>query len=463
MVQIGLALGLALGLGTGCYNPRRPSCVVSCDADGGCPRGMSCSAGLCTAGPTCTGSISAGETHSCAVRGGGVLCWGGDRDQQLGGAEAATNGAARPTSSPTPVQAAISSSLSPIVAVAAGGRHTCAVGRAGQVACWGDNGSGQLGYGDRQARSAGDGAVPLPAGASAVAAGLYHTCALLEDAGVRCWGDNRFGQLGAGRAGNIGDETSERPVPADVGGPVQRIAAGAYHTCALLVNGTVKCWGWNDYGQLGVGDERSRGLVTEDMGVGLPSVPLGFGLRAIAVAAGGFHSCAIVVATSGDPAGAATGSIKCWGANGGGRLGIGRTVPSAGGRANDLGDALPAVDVGTGRTTRQVVAGGVHTCALLDDFSIRCWGYAGDGELGIGTTTNRGASMEDMGTNLPAVPLGAGLAATLAAGANHACAVHGPDVTCWGQNNFGQLGIGDSSNRGADRTPLVPVMFDPAR
>src|SRR6267154_1731334 len=75
---------------------------------------------------------------------------------------------------------------------------------------------------------------------------------------------------------------------------------------------------------------------------------------------------------------------------------------------------------------RQVVAGGVHTCALLDDFSIRCWGCAGDGELGAGTTTNRGAAMEDMGDNLPAVPLGAGLAATLAAGANHVCAVQGP-------------------------------------
>lgn len=275
---------------------------------------MTCSAGLCTAGPVCTGSISAGETHSCAVRGGGLLCWGGDRDHQLGGAEAATNGAsAAATSRTTPVPAAISSSLLPIVAVAAGGRHTCAVGREGQVVCWGANDSGQLGYGDRQPRPTGDGAVPLPAGASAIVAGLYHTCALLEDASVRCWGDNRFGQLGAGRAGNIGDEDSETPAAADLGGPARQIAAGAYHTCALLVNGTVKCWGWNDYGQLGAGDERSRGIAAADMGVALPSVSLGAGLRAIAVAAGGFHSCAIVAATSGDPEGATNGSVKMLG------------------------------------------------------------------------------------------------------------------------------------------------------
>ena len=457
-------VGLALGAGAGCYDPRRPSCVISCGANGACPREMSCSAGFCTGGPACSGSISAGETHSCAVRGGGVLCWGGDRYQQLGGPAGAMSGAsAQPTSSATPVQASISPSLLPIVAVAAGGRHTCAVGGPGQVVCWGANTSGQLGYGDRQARSAGESAVPLPARAIAVVAGLYHTCALLEDASVRCWGDNRFGQLGAGRAGNVGDESSETPAPADVGGPVQRIAAGAYHTCALLVDGAVKCWGWNDYGQLGVGDERSRGLAAEDMGVGLSSVSLGSGVRAVAVAAGGFHSCAVVVATVGDPAGAAMGSVKCWGANGGGRLGIGRTASSAGGSRNDLGDALPAVDLGSGRSARQVVAGGVHTCALLDDFSIRCWGFAGDGELGVGAATNRGAAMEDMGDNLPAVPLGAGLAATLALGANHACAVQGPVVTCWGQNNLGQLGVGDTSNRGADRTPLAPVAFDPAR
>lgn len=457
-------VGLALGLGTGCYNPRRPSCVISCGASGSCPRGMSCSAGLCTGGPACPGSISAGETHSCAVRGGGVLCWGADRYQLLGGAAGATSDAsAQLTTSTTPVQVSISSSLLPIVAVAAGGRHTCAVGGAGQVVCWGDNASGQLGYGDRQARSAGEGAVPLPARANAVVTGVYHTCALLEDASVRCWGDNRFGQLGAGRPGNIGDDNSETPAPVDVGGPVQRIAAGAYHTCALLVDATVKCWGWNDYGQLGVGDNRSRGLAAEDMGVRLSSVSLGSGLRAIAVAAGGFHSCAIVEATGGDPVDAATGNVKCWGANGGGRLGIGRAASSTGGSRNDLGDALPAVDLGTGRSARQVVAGGVHTCALLDDFSIRCWGYAGDGELGIGTTTNRGAAMEDMGDNLPAVPLGARLAATLAAGANHACAVQGPDVTCWGQNNLGQLGVGDTNNRGADRTPLAPVVFDLTR
>lgn len=458
--------GLVLGLLAGCYNPRRPDCVVSCGPLDACPRGMTCSAGLCTAGPSCASATSAGETHSCALRGGDVLCWGGNRYQQLGA------GSDSGAFSPTPVPASIASSLAPALAVAAGGRHTCALGQAGQVTCWGDNASGQLGRGDRQARPTGDVPLPLPGRARALAAGLYHTCALFDDANVRCWGDNRFGQLGAGRAGNIGDDGGEIEglAPVALGGAVKRVAAGAYHSCALLVDGTVKCWGWNDYGQLGAGDLRSRGLLAQDMGSGLPVVALGTDLRAIDIAAGGFHSCAIVApqdggggrsAGDGSPAAAAgTGAVKCWGANDGGRLGIGQGTPSIGGSRNDLGDALPPVLLATGRTARQVVTGGVHTCVLLDDFSIRCWGYGADGELGIGAVDNRGSSPAELGDALPPVALGAGPAAVaLAAGGNHACAAQGSQVTCWGRNDVGQLGVGDTTDRGNGVTPLAAVSF----
>jgi alpha-tubulin suppressor-like RCC1 family protein len=134
-----LAFGILLGLACGCFSPRRPDCVVSCGADSSCPNGMTCSAGLCTAGASCVSSISAGETHSCAARAGAVYCWGGNRYGQLGGPPSGSGASDTQSVSgeATPRVASIADSARPVTAVAAGGRHTCALGAGGQVFCWG--------------------------------------------------------------------------------------------------------------------------------------------------------------------------------------------------------------------------------------------------------------------------------------------------------------------------------------
>ena len=115
--------------------------------------------------------------------------------------------------------------------------------------------------------------------------------------------------------------------------------------------------------------------------------------------------------------------MKCWGYNGDGELGLGDTTSRGDGWPGEMGDNLPAVDLGTGRTATAIAAGGNHTCALLDDATVKCWGFNGYGQLGLGDTVARGDEVGAMGDSLPAVDLGTGrTAVAIAAGSNHTCA-----------------------------------------
>ena len=170
------------------------------------------------------------------------------------------------------------------------------------------------------------------------------------------------------------------------------IEAGAYHSCALLDNATVKCWGRNNYGQLGIDNSTTMGDGPGEMAV-LPSVDLGTGRTATAISARSFHTCALL-----DNA-----SVKCWGRNKYGQLGIGNTT-TMGDNSSEMA-VLPSVDLGTGRTATAIAAGYSHTCALLDNASVKCWGYNNYGHLGIDNTTNMGDNSSEMGDNLPVVDL----------------------------------------------------------
>jgi alpha-tubulin suppressor-like RCC1 family protein len=143
------------------------------------------------------------------------------------------------------------------------------------------------------------------------------------------------------------------------------------------------------------------------------------------------------------------GTVKCWGA--GGLLGLGDAV-TRGDEPGEMGDALPALDLGL-RPPRRVIeiaVGSTHACALLDDASLKCWGSNGHGQLGLGDTTARGDEPGEMGENLPRVDLGRDLAAHVTAGFDHTCVVAEATghVKCWGANQSGQLGLGDTRNRG---------------
>jgi alpha-tubulin suppressor-like RCC1 family protein len=278
---------------------------------------------------------------------------------------------------------------------------------------------------------------------SPVSAGGYNTCAILDDKSVKCWGYNNEGQLGLGdtnhrgyASGEMGDDLPA--VDLGTGRSATAISVGRQsHACAILDDKSLKCWGNNYYGELGLGDRNHRGDASGEMGDDLPAVDLGTGRSATAISAGDIHTCAILDDKS----------VKCWGYNGQGQLGLGDTR-KRGNDSGEMGENLPAVDLGTGRSAMAISAGGYHTCAILDDKSVKCWGSNNEGQLGLGDTSKRGNDSGEMGENLPAVDLGR-VATAISAGGYHTCAIlDDKSVKCWGSNYMGELGLGDTNHRG---------------
>ncbi|ACO63941.1 predicted protein, partial [Micromonas commoda] len=319
--------------------------------------------------------------------------------------------------------------------------------------CWGNGDFGQLGYGDTRNRGDGPGEMGdnlpiLDVGGSslafkvkAVSVGISHTCAILNDGSVRCWGSGSNGRLGYGDTQNRGDGAGEMDnlpsVDLGSGRSAKFIAAGESHTCAILDDGSAKCWGSGANGRLGYGDTQNRGDGAGEMGDNLPSVDLGSGRSAKFIAAGESHTCAILD----------DGSVKCWGSGANGRLGYGDTQ-NRGDGAGEMGDNLRAIHFSP--TVKTIVTGKAFTCALLYDGSVKCWGLGQNGQLGYGDTQNRGDGPGEMGERLPSVDLGSDRSAKfIAAGGDHTCAILDDDsVKCWGQGQNGQLGYGDTLSRG---------------
>ncbi|OAI38900.1 hypothetical protein AYO38_01790 [bacterium SCGC AG-212-C10] len=280
----------------------------------------------------------------------------------------------------------------------------------------------------------------IPGIVNNVTAGAEFTCALILNGTVACWGDNFFGQLG------LGDTENRGGLPSDMGNNLPSLelgtgrvatllASGSRHSCALLDNNSVKCWGANARGQLGLGDKVARGDGPGEMGDTLPTVSLGPG-TVVELVAGDDHTCVRF----------SDRSVKCWGDNPG-TLGLGDTN-DRGDNAGEMGIALPAVNAGTGSQVDQLAAGSAHTCALLGGGSVKCWGYNAFGQLGLGDVATRGDQAGEMGDALPAVNLG-GAAVEIAAGYHHSCArLQNGSVKCWGHNDAGQLGLGDTDDRG---------------
>jgi len=353
------------------------------------------------------------------------------------------------------------------VQVTAGDYYTCAWVKNDVAKCWGLNASGQLGQGDPTTRgtAAGQLGSALPAinfgtgrTASRIAAGSFHACALLDNGRVKCWGDNGVGQLGLGLGdtlprGNLANQMGDFLPAVDLGTDpntllpytATRIAAGATHSCALLSNRQVKCWGYNAYGQLGLGDTTQRGDAVGSMGDALPAVDLGsdpltgvaYGAKEIGAI--GYQTCAKLD----------NDELKCWGDNRHGQLGQGDIDPR-GVAPLQMGNLLARVKLGPARSARWVAGGAYHLCAVLDDASVKCWGYNLAGQLGLGDADDRGDAKGEMAGSLLAIDLGSGLGATAVAGGYlHSCALLGnASVKCWGANDRGQLGQGDTAYRG---------------
>lgn len=259
-------------------------------------------------------AISAGSYHTCALTtGGAVKCWGANWVGQLGNGSVVYESYA-------PVD--VVGLSSGVVAISAGGWHTCALTNGGGVKCWGANGSGELGNGTDQGPEQCDyssvcstvpvDVVGLSSGINAISGGSYHSCALTTGGGVKCWGSNAGGQLGNGTA------VDSSSIPVNVTGLTSGVAAvdARGHTCAITAGGGVKCWGSNQFGQLGngtsSGPEMCRGHPCSKTPVDVSGLTTGVA----AISVGGDHACAVTI----------DGGVKCWGENRVGELGDGTTI-----------------------------------------------------------------------------------------------------------------------------------------
>jgi alpha-tubulin suppressor-like RCC1 family protein len=318
--------------------------------------------------------------------------------------------------------------------------------------CWGGNLSGQLGLesaGSRGQVNTADMGAALPAvdlgtgrTATQVIAAHEHTCALLDNGQVKCWGEAASGVLGYGNTLDRGSSSNSMgddlpAVDLGTGRTAVQLAGNQFHMCALLDNGDLKCWGSNLEGQLGYGDVEDRGDEPGEMGDALAPIDLGTGRRAVSVTVGFRSTCALLD----------NGQVKCWGGNASGQLGQEDNV-RRGDQPGEMGDDLAPIDLGTGRTAVAISSGNLHVCALLDNGGTKCWG-SGTG-LGQGSTSALGNDDGEMGDDLPEIDLGANRSAVaIASGVQYSCALlDDATVKCWGQNIDGQLGYGDVASRG---------------
>ena len=399
--------------------------------------------------------LATGEQHTCIVLDNGTLkCFGSNSVGQIGSGGTLTlgDGAGEMGDALAAVRLGTGRTVR---AVSAGALHTCVLLDDASVKCFGEGSKGRLGSGaeddlGRSSATMGDALLPVDLGAGrtavSLATGGAHTCALLDNASVKCWGDNGDGQLGLGDTAARGDapgEMGDALATVDLGWPsgvtTRSLAAGDVHTCAMSSAGSVKCWGSGANGRLGSGDEVSRGDEPGEMGASLAVVSLGTGRHAVALTAGGQHTCALL-----DNA-----SAVCWGLGATGRLGTG-AEDDIGNDAGEMGDALVAVPLGSGRTAVAVSAGGSHTCALLDNGALKCWGNGASGRLGSGATANLGNQPDELGDNLAAVSLGSGRSVrSVAAGDAHTCVVLDTfALKCFGVGTSGRLGSGGTASLG---------------
>jgi alpha-tubulin suppressor-like RCC1 family protein len=431
---------------------------------------------------------STGGEHSCLLSTlNKVVCWGQNDFGQLG------DGTIDNDEIPRYLHNLLATELS------VGVSHTCAVLINREVNCWGDNEEGQIGDGSVDQSS-----VPvksqLPQGATArqIAAGLSHTCALLDSDDVMCWGNNAFGKLGDGTItqrlvptkviglrtapGGVSSSTADithnsatvlssfssidvsshrileygtdefltgSTHSVDLGhfGSIQHIATGPNHSCVVIAGGHVKCWGDNSDGALGTGDRTSHPQPVD------VSELTGY-VRLIAV--GTSHTCAVM----------STGSLKCWGDNSAGQLGDGTLLSKT---APTDADISGVVDVALGDD---------FTCALMAGGEVRCWGTNTLGQLGrvstsssvpvtvsvdpdhsvmsIASSASRtcavlsNATVKCWGKGIQGVASPGQFSASVdgvSVADNHACAVlHNGSIQCWGDDSSGQLGDGDSDS-----------------
>lgn len=318
--------------------------------------------------------------------------------------------------------------------VVASDTHSCGRKTDGTLWCWGNNQHGQLGTGDTASQVApvrvdpeGLGSdvagVYVPSGSGGISTRTAFTCARKTDGTLWCWGSNEYGQLGTG-------DRDARLRPTQVTGlgtDVHAASLGGAFGCARKTDNTLWCWGANEAGQLGTGDKQDRLSPVE-------VDPSGLGASVRRFSTGAAHTCARRTDNT----------LYCWGANEAGQLGTGDT---------ELAMSPTRVDTSSlGATADVVVTGAAHTCVTLSDTAIDCFGANQFGQLGLGADPSPRLHPERV--DLPGF---AGGVPMITAGGRHTCAGKTDgSLWCWGDNRAGQLGVGTRANSG------VPVQVDAA-
>lgn len=357
--------------------------------------------------------VAAGLKHTCAVAQGSVSCWGANDSGQLG--DGTTERRLIPT--------VVGGLPMDIVSVTAGDGHTCAVSAMGSAFCWGANTVGQLGN-PMAAKSLTAVTVTGLTGARKLAAGGAHTCAIDQMNELFCWGLNEFGQFGS--------SDDFVTVPQTISQDIADVATGRNHTCVIGVNGSVRCTGDNNQGQVD-GIPPDLGGIGQSFGltdvIGLPDEP------ATKIIAGQSHSCVVQKR-----------KVRCWGDNQKGQLGSDDLLVAKG----QSTVALMDWDISG---SLQITAGYRHNCGVGGD-GLSCWGEGVFGQLGEGAfteVTNPGLRDLTLGVNrnrpFNVLGLASGIQA-VSAGGVHTCAILGGGTPlCWGQNSNGQLGDGSMIDR----------------
>jgi len=295
-----------------------------------------------------------------------------------------------------------------VVDLGAGPAHTCAVLSDGSVRCWGYDDLALLfidslndGPAAPNTFTAEPTVVPDLDDAIEVGGGDAHSCVRTTGDTIKCWGWNGIGQHGTG---DIVNHTTPVEVPGLTG--VTSMGVGLAHTCAAMTTGAVACWGLNENGQIGNGTIDTTELSPVEVGLPFP---------AVTVSAGQGHTCAMDSAKN----------AYCWGDNGGGQIGNNTTV-----------DVLAPVGVLSDNTDFIVAAG--NQSYGVGDGDLFTWGRNGAGQLGLGGTSNSEPTPQNTGIDM---------VVAVAGGSNHSCIIRGADeLYCFGRNDEGQIGNGNSGS-----------------
>ena len=388
--------------------------------------------------------LALGDEHSCVLFDGKVKCWGDNSYGQLGW-DTSTPGYGTAYGDSISETATLAHYLelgTGLTArdITAGAYHTCVRFIGGKIKCFGFNNHGQLGYSDTDNRGE-NGTVDMGDNlsyiqdqesndivADEISSGGYHNCVKKSSDEVVCWGQGTFGQLGNGGTADVGDDEYPPATAVTLDGTPVAVESGKFHTCVNLNNLSTQCFGYGTYGALG--NDNNLSVVTTAT---TPVVwdPVADGVLQW-IFAGNGHNC-----VSFD-----TDNVKCWGYNSNGELGLNDILH----RGNDAGEmaVLPQVSMPVGGTIGAMGLGNQHTCVLIATTPY-CWGDNSYGQLGINTTT-----AQINAASSSAVLTVGGVTDNIFAGMNHTCAVTGPrSIKCWGRNNKGQIGVGDTESKGS--------------